>query len=154
MSQSKPRSLKRHSSKQELKPGAVTKRTARHKEPRTLERALSYDQQRRSMSRGPNNALALMRSATSAAIPTLKKEESDLGNSGLASQSRPRTSSLVRSTSMVDLQDVKANKKARVEAALKDAISSIRKPDRNVVGKAMQEEAERKVSALTSAKSE
>ncbi|CAI6054097.1 unnamed protein product [Clonostachys chloroleuca] len=152
MSQSKPRSLKRHSSKQELKPGAVTKRTARHKEPRTLERALSYDQQRRSMSRGPNNALALMRSATSAAIPTLKKEESDLGNSGLASQSRPRTSSLVRSTSMVDLQDVKANKKARVEAALKDAISSIRKPDRNVVGKAMQEEAERKASALTSAK--
>src|SRR5688500_169674 len=78
MSQSKPRSLKRHSSKQELKPGAVAKRTARHKEPRTLERALSYDQQRRSMSRGPNNALALMRSATSAAIPTLKKEESDL----------------------------------------------------------------------------
>ncbi|CAH0049516.1 unnamed protein product [Clonostachys solani] len=152
MSQSKPRSLKRHPSKQEQKPGAVAKRTARHKESRTLERALSYDQQRRSMSRGPNSALALMRSATSAAIPTLKKEESDLGNSGLVSQSRPRTSSLVRSTSMVDLQDAKANKKARVEAALKDAIFSIRKPDRNVVGKAMQEEAERKASAVDSAK--
>jgi hypothetical protein len=55
---------------------------------------------------------------------------------------------------MVDLQDAKANKKARVEAALKDAISSIRKPDRNVVGKAMQEEAERKASALNSAKRE
>lgn len=60
---------------------------------------------------------------------------------------------LSRSSSISNLQDVKYSKKAQVEAELKDAISSLRKPNREVVGKALAEAAERRATVSSSAKS-
>lgn len=145
----------------EQRPGAAAKRVATvpRKEPRTLERALSFDQEsRRSMSRGPSSALALMRPAASMAMPTIKREDSDSAVLKMKADnelgtSHSRSSSLVRSSSMADLRDAKAAKKAKVEAELKDAISTLRKPNREIVGKSIVEAAERRVSSSLSAKS-
>lgn len=112
------------------------------------------------MSRGPSSALALMRPAASMAVPPgIKREDSDssllskLGASKLDSDSSSsRRNSLVRSSSMADLQDLKVVKKAKVEAELKDAISALRKPNRECVGKAMAEADQRRASTLFSTK--
>jgi translation initiation factor 2B subunit (eIF-2B alpha/beta/delta family) len=77
----------------------------------------------------------------------------DLPRGGDSLLGRPRPTSLSRSSSTSHLEETKANKKALVEAELKDAISALRKPNREVVGKAMAEEDERKVIAGLSAKS-
>lgn len=54
----------------------------------------------------------------------------------------------------VKVQDVKAQKKALVEAELKDAITAIRKPNRDLAGKAIVEDAAKRVSGgLSSIKS-
>ncbi|RSL72813.1 hypothetical protein CEP54_000793 [Fusarium duplospermum] len=155
---SKSRSLKRSASKRDQRPGAVTKRPTPGKPTRTLQRALSTEQQsRRSVSRGPSNAIALMRSATSTSLPGIKREASDSSLIKSALKAEPdllnrRGGSLSRSSSMSNLQDARASKKAQVEAQLKDAISSLRKPNREVVGKALAEAAERQATVSLSAK--
>ena len=55
---------------------------------------------------------------------------------------------------MANLEEVKATRRAQMEAELHDAISALRKPNREVVSKAMAEADERRVSASLSAKSE
>ncbi|KAJ4322778.1 hypothetical protein N0V84_004671 [Fusarium piperis] len=153
-----PLSLKRSSSKRDQRPGAVTKRPTPGKPTRTLQRALSTEQQsRRSVSRGPSNMIALMRSATPASLPGIKREASDSAAIKSALKAEPdllnrRGGLLSRSSSMSNLQDAKASKKAQVEAELKDAISSLRKPNREVVGKALAEAAERRATVSLSAK--
>ncbi|ODA82978.1 hypothetical protein RJ55_01487 [Drechmeria coniospora] len=140
---------------QQPKPGSVTKRpTPSNSNPRrTLQRALSTDQQhRRSVSRGPSNVIALMRSATSTSVPAVKREGSEPASikslpKGEASSSRQRQPTLFRTSTMTSLQDAKASKQALVEAELKDAISALRKPNRGVVGKAMAEADERRAVA-------
>ncbi|KAF4465843.1 dna replication regulator sld3 [Fusarium albosuccineum] len=155
---SKSRTLKRSSSKRDQRPGSVTKRHAPGQPSRTLQRALSTDQQsRRSISRGPSNAIALMRSATSTSVPGIKREASDSAAVKSLLKAEPdllnrKSGPLSRSSSMSNLQDVKANKKAQVEAELKEAISSLRKPNREVVSKAMAEAAERRATVSLSAK--
>lgn len=153
---SKPTKQSSDKKDQDQRPGAAAKRVAQRREPKTLARALSYDQEhRRSMSRGASNILSLMRPAASMAVPsTIKREDSDstllskLSAGKVDSDSgSSRRSSLVRSSSMADLQDPKLVKKARVEAELKDAISALRKPNRECVGKAMTEAAERQASS-------
>lgn len=157
---SKSRSLKRSSSKRDQRPGAVTKRPTPGKPTRTLQRALSTEQQsRRSVSRGPSNMIALMRSATSTSLPGIKREASDSAAIKSTLKAEPdllnrRGGLLSRSSSMSNLQDARASKKAQVEAELKDAISSLRKPNREVVGKALAEAAERRATVSLSAKSE
>jgi hypothetical protein len=69
-------------------------------------------------------------------------------------QPEPDTRSLVRSNTIAGVEDAKARKKAMVEAELKDAISALRKPNRDVVGKALAEAAERRATTSSSAKSE
>lgn len=133
-------------SKREQKPGSATKRPAAPRPPKTLQRALSTDQQsRRSLSRGPSNMIALMRSATSTSLPTVKREGSESANlrrlpprADGDSQRRP---ALSRSSSSVTAShDVsKASRKAIVDAQVKDAIAALRKPNREVVGQAMEE---------------
>lgn len=54
---------------------------------------------------------------------------------------------------MSNLFDTRANKKAVVDAELKEAISALRKPNREVMGKAMAEADERRTSASLAAKS-
>ncbi|KAJ4235952.1 hypothetical protein NW759_001036 [Fusarium solani] len=155
---SKSRSLKRSSSKRDQRPGAVTKRPTPGKPTRTLQRALSTEQQsRRSVSRGPSNMIALMRSATSTSLPGIKREASDSAAIKSTLKAEPdllnrRGGLLSRSSSMSNLQDARASKKAQVEAELKDAISSLRKPNRDVVGKALAEAAERRATVSLSAK--
>ncbi|KAH7162804.1 DNA replication regulator SLD3-domain-containing protein [Dactylonectria estremocensis] len=153
----KLRSLKRSSSNREQKPGAVTKRPSQQ-QPRTLQRALSTEQHhRRSVSRGPSNMIALMRSATSTPVSGIKREGSEpaalkgllKGESDLLNR---RSNPLSRSTSMTNLRDNKANKKALVEAELKDAISTLRKPHRQVMSKELVDAAERRTSSGLSAK--
>lgn len=101
--------------------------------------------------------IALMRSATSTSLPAIKREGSEPATlqAMLNEESSvfKRHGSLSRSSSVSNLQDVKANKKALVEAQLKDAISALRKPNREVVGKAMAEAEERKLSTGQSARS-
>lgn len=157
MTPSKPKGPRRTSSKREQKPGAIIKRSAPGQVPRTLQRALSTEQQhRRSVSRGPSNMIALMRSATSTSLPGVKREGSEPATAknilradpGLANR---RGGSLSRSVSMTNLQDAKASKRALVDAELKDAITALRKPNREVaVGKAMAEAAERRASTSLS----
>lgn len=131
------------SSKQ--KPGAVTKRPA-PKQPRTLQRALSTDlQHRRSVSRGPTNALALLRSASSTAMTGIKREGSEPVILGDSDSVRQGHGILSRSSSTTNLKNPRAEKRAQVEAELKDAISALRKPNREVVSKAMAEAAQHKV---------
>ncbi|KAF5231287.1 hypothetical protein FANTH_13466 [Fusarium anthophilum] len=154
----RPKLLKRSSSKRSPKPGAVAKRSLSGQPTRTLQRALSTEQQsRRSVSRGPSNMIALMRSATSTSLPGIKREASDpsLVKSVLNAESdlmNRRSGPLSRSSSVSNLQDAKSNKKAQVEAELKEAISSLRKPNREVVGKALAESAERRATVGSSAK--
>ncbi|POR39646.1 Uncharacterized protein TPAR_00161 [Tolypocladium paradoxum] len=154
----KSKSSKRSANKREQKPGAAAQRPAPMNPRRTLQRALSTEQHhRRSVSRGPGNVIALMRSATSTSFSGVKREGSEpvslkalpKGEAGLP---RPKQPSLSRSSSMTNLEDTKANKKALVEAELRDAISALRKPNRDVVGKAMAEAAERRVLTGQSAK--
>ena len=140
-------------SKKEAKPGTAAKRPAPAR-PRTLQRAFSNEQFRRSVSRGPSNAIALLRSATSTTIPGLKREGSEpLGvksmvkNEGAPARDRRPSLALSRSNSMSSLlEDTKAQKQALVDAELQDAISALRKPNRGLAGKALVEAAEKRSS--------
>lgn len=151
-------SSKRTSATQSQKPGAALRRVSLNKEPQTLERALSVEQEhRRSMSRTPSVILDLMR-ATTAAQPMVKREDSDTVSlksmaSNEATSKQTGRVSLSRSSSFAGLEDPKTSKKAKIEAELRDAISNLRKPNREVVGKDMAEAAERKTSTAVSAKS-
>lgn len=134
------------------KPGTATKRPGPlAKTSKTIERALYKEQSRRSVSRGLSNTIALMRSATSAVIPGLKRENSESILGAMAQAERgvtqDRAGSLSRSTSSLTPSDeTKAHKKAMVEAELKNAISAIRKPNRELAGKNIVEAAERRTS--------
>lgn len=102
--------------------------------------------------------IALMRSATSASVPNIKREGSEPAgirntNKEDSDASRKRTS-LSRSNSVNTAADSKANKKALVDAQLKDAISALRKPNREVVGQAMAEAAEQRATTGSATKSE
>ncbi|KZL70746.1 dna replication regulator sld3, partial [Colletotrichum incanum] len=128
-------------SKSDARPGAAAKRPPKPAT-KNIEKALFKEQSRRSVSRGPSNAIALLRSATSANIPGFKRETSDLDRKS----SVDRTGLLSRSNSLTALDDVKAQKKALVEAELKDAITAIRKPNRDLAGKTIVEAAEKRAS--------
>ncbi|KAM3433456.1 hypothetical protein MY4824_005969 [Beauveria thailandica] len=145
---------KRSAPKKEQKPGSATKRPAAAQRPRTLQRALSTDQQsRRSVSRGPSNMIALLRSATSTALPSMKREGSETANLGRLSkmesdsQRRPALSRGSSSSGVAGLDTSKASRKALLDAQVKDAIAALRKPNREVVGQAMQEADQQRVLA-------
>ncbi|KAI1376918.1 DNA replication regulator SLD3-domain-containing protein [Hypoxylon crocopeplum] len=139
--------------KSKSKSSSAAKRPALPKTSKTLESVLSKESQkhRRSMSRGPSGVIALMRSAST---PMLKRENSEplsmmtIPRAELATSqeraSRPPVSTSVKRRSGED----KAKKEALVKAELQDAISTLRRPNREVVGKAMVEAAERR--AITS----
>ena len=98
--------------------------------------------------------IALMRSATSTSLPRVKREGSEpVALRSLSQGEINGQRSLLRSSSTTSLQGLRADRKAMVEAELKDAISALRKPDRGVVGKAMAEADQRRVLTSLSAKS-
>ncbi|KAH6606543.1 dna replication regulator sld3 [Trichoderma cornu-damae] len=137
------------------RPGATAKRPQPPSTRRTLQRALSTEQRnRRSISRGPSSAIALLRSATSTTLPSIKREGLDSSGpmSLLPMDAHRRTHSLSRSSSMNNLFDARASRKAEVDAELKEAISALRKPNREVVGRAMAEADERRTSTSLATK--
>lgn len=139
------------------KPGAPAKRPIALKKDKekTLERVLTSERMRRSLSRGPSGALALMRSASATAIPGLKREGSEplmsmipRGESGSLKE-RPGTF-LSRRTSSGAGEDPKAKKKALLDAELKNAISALKKPNRALAVREFVDAAEKRVSTGTS----
>ncbi|KAI3396679.1 hypothetical protein diail_11787 [Diaporthe ilicicola] len=136
-------------------PGSVAKRSVSTSAPKSLDKILSHDQLRRKASRRPADVLARMRSATPATIPGLKREASEpaplsmipSGDRSLKERSR---NVLSRSVSSLTADDSKAQKKAKVEADLKDAISALKKPNRQLAGKAIVEEAEKRIGSPSS----
>ncbi|KAI6595509.1 hypothetical protein MCOR06_002872 [Pyricularia oryzae] len=175
-----PRKLKREKpvssastkTKMSSKPGAVTKRTGTGKSAtskssaRSLERVLSNDKLRRSVSRGPCDALAHLRHATVAHVPGLKRESSESRSFSESRSLKDAVDSLQddqssatggskekqvpqlmhsRSSSFTNADDARARKKAMVDAELRNAISALKKPNRLLAGKVMVEETEKRL---------
>lgn len=144
----------RPASSSKAKPGAPTKRpiaALKKDADRSLERALSSERLRRSMSREPSKAIALMRSASTTSIPGLKREASEplLGMVPRMDKAplkeRPRAFS--RSTSSIGARDMKARQKAEVEAELRDAISALKKPNRALAVKELADAVDKRASS-------
>ena len=133
------------------RPGAPIKRASSSKKDnaRSLERVLSNERMRRSVSRGPADAIALLRSASIPLVPGLKRETSEpllsMIPKGEAGSLKERPVNLFsRSTSQIG-EDPRAKKKALIESELQDAISAIKKPNRALVGKEITDAAEKRV---------
>ncbi|RDA87915.1 hypothetical protein CP532_1707 [Ophiocordyceps camponoti-leonardi (nom. inval.)] len=154
------KSSKRAPGRREQKPGATAKRPAPISKQTTLQRALSTEQQhRRSVSRGPSSVMAIarMRSAKSTTPAPVKRQDSaPVGSKASRDVLKPISSNRPTLSHSLSAPTVavgsKASQKALVEAELKDAISALRKPNREVVGKAMAEADECRVQASLSVK--
>jgi len=141
------------------RPGAATKRPVPIKPRQSLKRVLTDDRERRSMSRGPNKKIALMRSATMPIIPGLKREVSEapslssIPTADSQSLEAPRGGVLnskrfsrreVDLGSLIPEMNSKAKKQAIIDAELKEAISALKKPNRELAGKALADTAEKR----------
>ncbi|KAH6648451.1 DNA replication regulator SLD3-domain-containing protein [Truncatella angustata] len=145
--------------KPKARPGALTKRPSTSKPTRTLERVLSKETERhrRSISRGPGSMIALMRSATTP-VPMLKREISDTSSLASLPNKDAKDASAIQDVfsssfgaSRRTSQETKAQREADIQAELQEAISSLRKPNREVVvSKAMAEADQRKVTTSLS----
>ncbi|KAK3394759.1 DNA replication regulator SLD3-domain-containing protein [Podospora didyma] len=152
--QSPPREKQpKHAVTSKSRPGAPAKRPAAFKndKERALERVLSKERMRRSASRGPSGAIALMRTASATTIPGLKREASEpllaMIPRGEKSSLKEKSSGLFpRATLFATTGNSRAKQKTDVEAELKEAISALKKPNRALVGKEVVEEAEKRVS--------
>ena len=136
------------------RPGASIKRAPSSKKnnARSLERVLSNERMRRSVSRGPADAIALLRSASIPLVPGLKRETSEpllsMIPKGEAGSLKERPVNLFsRSTSQIS-ENPRAKKQALIESELQDAISAIKKPNRALVSKEITDAAEKR--SLTS----
>lgn len=146
--------------KPKTKPGAVTKRAAVPKTGRTLERVLSKETERhrRSMSRGPGSVIALMRSASTPALSILKRESNDVPVTNVPRRDSKDAGGVQNKDSGPSPHgsakrgnpEERARRDAEIKAELRDAISGLRKPNREVVGKAMAEADERKATTSLS----
>ncbi|KAE9376907.1 hypothetical protein N431DRAFT_480052 [Stipitochalara longipes BDJ] len=151
------------------RPGAATKRPVPVKPRRSLQRVLTDDRERRSMSRGPNKAIALMRSATMPTIPSVKREASEapslssIPTADLQSLETHRGGVLKSKRFFqreVDLSNLateasgntKAKRQAIIEAELKDAISALKKPNRELAGKLQVDTAEKRAASTSHAR--
>lgn len=152
----KPKKPSGHNDKAPIKPGSTLKRSVSGASgTRSLEKVFESDQQKWKASRKPVDVLARMRSATPATIPGLKREASEplglgsipQGNKTLKERSR---NALSRSASTAGTEDKKALKQAKMEAELQEAISAIKKPNRQMAGKVIVEEAEKRVVSSNS----
>jgi hypothetical protein len=148
-----------------LRPGAVTKRPLPAEDSRALQRVLADERAKsRSGSSGPSRAISLMRSATVPLIPSLKREVSEspsltsipsadsqaiyaANRAGV--QSSKKFSQREVGLSFNTLIDPKS-KKANIEAELMDAISALKRPNRQLAGQSMAELAEKRVIAAAS----
>ncbi|KAH8808223.1 DNA replication regulator SLD3-domain-containing protein [Xylogone sp. PMI_703] len=145
------------------RPGAATKRSIPVNPSKSLVEILSEERRSRQSSQGPSKAISLMRSATMPIVGGIKREESEgpsLSKIPLAdtrsSQSNRMGLSRSRSISARDVNiglpnsvtGVKTKRQVDVEAELKEAISTLKKPNRELVAKELAETAEKR-SATT-----
>ncbi len=168
MSPPKPRLAKSSSFSGALsRPGAATKRPVPVKPRQSLKRVLTDDRERRSMSRGPNKKIALMRSATMPMVTGMKREVSEAPSlsSIPAADSQPLEASRggvfnskrfsrreVDLSSLLPEKCTKAKKQALIDAELKEAISALKKPNRELAGKVLAETAEKRSVSTSSRK--
>lgn len=143
------------------RPGGVTKRPVPSKARRSLRRVIKDERHAREGSRGASGAITLMRSATAPTIPGCKRERSEtpllssipstelqsmLVSRGGVLKSKNFSQREVDLSSLATINDAKA-KKASIEAELKDAISALKKPNRQLAGQ-LQVEAERRAASV------
>ncbi|KAH8884558.1 hypothetical protein GQ53DRAFT_398906 [Thozetella sp. PMI_491] len=134
------------------KPGAPAKRagsSTKKARGKTIEEVLSKEKMRRSVSRGPD-AVALLRSASVAFVPTLKKENSEPVLSaipkGEPGSLKERPVNVFGRAYSTGAGDMRAKKKAQIEAELQDAISALKRPNRALAAKEITDAAERRAS--------
>ncbi len=143
------------------RPGGVTKRPIPSKARRSLRRVITDERHAREGSRGASGAISLMRSATTPTIPGLKRERSEtpllssipsaesqsmLVNRGGVLKSKNFSQREVDLGNLATINDAKV-KKTSIEAELKDAISALKKPNRQLAGQ-LQVEAERRAASV------
>lgn len=164
----KPKLPKAASSSQS-RPGAATKRPVPAKPRRSLQRVLTDERERRnSTSHSLGRPISLMRSATAPVIPGLKREGSEAPSLGSIPQAEARSVQANRggvltskrfSQREVDMSNLvpKAHSRKRtqvnIEAELKDAISALKKPNRELAGKSIVETAEKRFASAPSGRS-
>ncbi|KAI1433303.1 DNA replication regulator SLD3-domain-containing protein [Xylaria sp. CBS 124048] len=143
-------------SKAKSRPGTAAKRPASRPN-QTLENFLSKETERnrRSISRGPGGVIALMRSATTPTIPLIKREASEstsVMSIPKADTGRSLDKNLPAAGSALAKRSTETKKRrdAFVKAELRDAITSLRKPNRDVVEKAIVEADERRAATSLS----
>ncbi|CAL3970907.1 hypothetical protein PZA11_007310 [Diplocarpon coronariae] len=139
------------------RPGAATKRPVPAKPHQSLKSVLIDDRERRSMSRGPNKKISLMKSATMPVIPGMKREASEASSIWSIPMAESHSSRAVRggvlnsrqfSRREVDLSSMLPEKKSRaksqasINAELQEAISALKKPNRELAGKKFAEAVE------------
>jgi len=164
----KPRQLSKSASFSgaQSRPGAATKRPVPAKPRQSLRRVLSNERERRGGSHGLGRAPLLMRSATA---PTVKRETSEApsltgiptaeGQSINTSRggflnSRRFSQREVDLSNLVPAAKSKTTKKANLDAELQEAISALKKPNRELAGKVMAETAEKRAASASHSKSE
>lgn len=152
------------------RPGAATKRPVPAKPRQSLKRVLTdeRERERRSVSHGRGRSISLMRSATAPIVPGLKREASEAPS--LASipaadsqlkANRPGVLNSKRfSQREVDLSSLapevnpKVKKQLNIKAELKEAISALKKPNREQAGKDIVESAEKRAASASHSRSE
>ena len=152
------------------RPGAATKRPVPAKPRQSLQRVLTdeRERERRTVSHSRGRSMSLMRSATAPIVPGLKREASEAPSLSsiptVDSQSlkanRPGVLNSKRfSHREVDLSslapevNLKAKKQANIDAELKEAISALKKPNRELAGKDIVETAEKRAASASRSRS-
>ena len=150
------------------RPGAATKRPVPAKLRRSLQRVLTDERENRSVSNGPGGPISLMRSATAPVLPGLKREASEapsLGsipfadsklvqaNRGGVLSSKQFSRREVDMSSLAPKVGVKRMSQVNIEAELKEAISALKKPNRELAGKVLAEIAEKRSASAPHARS-
>jgi DNA replication regulator SLD3 len=154
------------------RPGAATKRPVPAKPRQSLKRVLTNEKERdrRSVSHGRGRSISLMRSATAPIVPGLKREASEAPSLSTipAADSQPPLkanrpgvlNSKRFSQREVDLSSLapdvnpKVKKQLNIEAELKEAISALKKPNRELAGKDIVESAAKRTASASHSRSQ
>lgn len=146
------------------RPGAAARRPMLDRSRTGLERVLTDERRARSVSRGtPDSAaISLMRSVSMSTIPRLKREtseaisiasipsvESQSSRSDALNKKRYSQREVDMSVPPNAAKDLKKKKQAAVEAELQEAISALKKPNRQLAGKALAETAEQRTASAS-----
>lgn len=130
------------------RPGAATKRTIPLKSHPSLKQVLTRDRKRRCVSQSHGKAIALMRSATMPIIPSVKKDNNETLSSIVTINKKSPETNMVQAQSLKlsshrDVSFAKSDvghnfkgiNKVNIDLELKNAISILRKPSRQLATK-------------------